>query len=322
VHVNHDKVQFIGHAVNTGARRDPQGGWRYAGLLDDAEDMAQRLQLVGTVLAAAALHRAVRHDATTVKVLVLPEFFFRGAQGPYSLGVALDTLVPGLRRLVRGLQWQDWLFCFGTLMGYRADAAGTVITNCSLLQCGGFCADETLARAGSHAVLKEFLCRVDFLSQERTPGRPLVVPLDHRGLPWNARLHDVPAGDACRAIQGSSRLGYATFDAFGLAWGVEICADQITCRLAGAPRLPRLDFHLVPSCGSHRAGEAPATRHGWVFSVEGLGAPASTLSPVPAVPGRAAACTNVPIHHPGADRLFARGAGTLNIFEPVAVTRR
>ena len=60
------------------------------------------------------------------KVLVLPEFFFRGKQGAYPLAGVVDPVVPGLRALVQDAKWKDWFFCFGTLLGYwDAGSAGT-----------------------------------------------------------------------------------------------------------------------------------------------------------------------------------------------------
>lgn len=307
--MGYDTIQFIGHAIHTGTRRDAQGVYQYVGLDDDLEDMAQRLRLLGTVLDVAARHRSVAAEPTTLKVLLLPEFFFRGKRGAYPVAAVSGHLIPGLRRLVHGSQWLDWFFCFGTLASVSADADGTRVMHESLLLRGGFGADAGAAEAASLRVTKTFRAAGGFALEA-------VVPQDECGFLPDPVRSDPPATPA------PDGDGLGVFDACGLRWGVEVCPDPWRPRLKRASGLLPLDVQLIPSCGMPFVAEHVAVAQGWVFHVDGSAVPSSGLQAVPAQPPAAAAYVRVPVMHPGAANLFALRAGTLHVYRPVPTPQR
>lgn len=61
------------------------------------------------------------HASNVLKIFMLPEFFFRGPNGAYSLsdldeGGLLITLADYLYDFVKDPAYEDWLFVFGTVI--------------------------------------------------------------------------------------------------------------------------------------------------------------------------------------------------------------
>ncbi|OCQ20813.1 hypothetical protein A7985_13515 [Pseudoalteromonas luteoviolacea] len=122
-----EKVQFIGYAINTGPIKVGSKK-QYLGLADEVEDYTARVALLKTVFDKAAASSKVDADAT--KVLVIPEFFFRGQNGAYKLSTVNGHgdpkkkgsrgLVGELQELVKDKKWDKWVFVFGSVIAYNA----------------------------------------------------------------------------------------------------------------------------------------------------------------------------------------------------------
>jgi hypothetical protein len=70
------------------------------------------------VKAAAAKVGEVKQEADVLKVFMAPEFYFRGHAGAYPVE-KLSEIVPKLREETDKIDYVDWLFVFGTAIGYE-----------------------------------------------------------------------------------------------------------------------------------------------------------------------------------------------------------
>jgi hypothetical protein len=136
------------------------------GIPISAEDIAARIALVKTVLEEA--YTGASTDTSTLKLFMMPEFFFRGKSGAYSLPDA-ELVVSSLQELVKeSPKWKDWLFVFGSIIS-MADPNRTMIEqevyNTVLIQKGGF-TDSSKAWETATIVLKEFKSRIDFIKEK------------------------------------------------------------------------------------------------------------------------------------------------------------
>ncbi|HEX8112645.1 MAG TPA: hypothetical protein VF516_33170, partial [Kofleriaceae bacterium] len=114
-----------GDLVNLDAYADLIGDLKTNdGWLSDIKnaDMKKRLaRLIGVVEQAHALQgQQVSNDQTTLKVFLVPEFYFRptadqGVQSSYS-DAERDALVKVLDRYVKAERFKHWLFVFGTVI--------------------------------------------------------------------------------------------------------------------------------------------------------------------------------------------------------------
>lgn len=113
-------VQFIGYYIYTGGNyRGSDDPANFASIAAAAlDDVTQRCTIMQSAIAAARANAAIDQRAETLKVFMAPEFYFRGLMGGYPL----DTIPGILERLqTETLQeaYKDWLFVFGTAVGYR-----------------------------------------------------------------------------------------------------------------------------------------------------------------------------------------------------------
>ena len=102
----------------------------YPGLDSADADLAARVGIVARALARLDGHPSVAASPTCLKLLMMPEFFFRGKRGAYTVGEVLGdhrstgSLSAQLASLVTDAKWADWLFVFGTVVGYKQAAPG------------------------------------------------------------------------------------------------------------------------------------------------------------------------------------------------------
>lgn len=110
---NYEKVQFIGFNI----RNDTTpAGTEYLGHADPDTDIAFRCE---AMIQAIQLAKATTEtDRKTLKVFMAPEFYFRGKEGAYPVE-KISTIVPQLRKETDKYEYLDWLFVFGTALGYQ-----------------------------------------------------------------------------------------------------------------------------------------------------------------------------------------------------------
>ncbi len=155
------------HGFDTPA---PQDDW-YVGLQDPDADLKQRVLIVKKVLDYVSCEPSI--DPNALKVFMMPEFFFRGRIGAYTLQEMMgeDRNTGGsvqdlLCSWVLDAKWKKCIFVFGSVVGYkRIRSEGDVnfeVYNCSIVVQGGLLNLEESRRA-SVVCLKEHLSGIDFL---------------------------------------------------------------------------------------------------------------------------------------------------------------
>ncbi len=90
------------------------GEWKvkYHGDVDDSKDIEDRVKFVEDTLEKACAQS--NHEATVLKVFMIPECFFQGLYGTYISDDAAE-LVGKLQNIVKDKKWKDWIFSFGTV---------------------------------------------------------------------------------------------------------------------------------------------------------------------------------------------------------------
>lgn len=329
--MSYSNVQFLAHAINTGPAYDStRNVYEYVGKNNVADDVRDRISLVGALLKTA--RKSADQSDKTLKVLMLPEFYFRGPRGAYSLDQA-HTVIAGLQSLVRDEQWRDWFLVYGSVITYSY--AGDVdpmtdntvpaeVYNIVPCQVGGFGNND--AADAARVVMKEKLSGIDFISAPTRPGGL------HGANNYQAFLLDyVNHLDPMSPIGAESEVqfvnygGEGVFDACGFTWGVEVCLDHAVGRLQKSSNLPKIASQLIPSCGMSIIDNNIALDTGWVFNVDGLnsGRPSSTsasgrahseLLKVVAGTSQAITPTTVSLGHLDVTGLYAYGAGELHVY--------
>jgi len=365
----YQKVQFIGHAINTGCKPLKNGEYDYVGLEVPKDDVAERIKLVKAVLNLAKGHAKVQQNNKDVlKVLVLPEFFFRGKVGAYLLGTPETVaLISELQKAVKDADWANWFFVFGTALGMSAltsaDIEKTIAKesqdakaakkpydeaarrkelskftayNFALCQGGGFGDGKDAGPNNAHAVTKELKSRIDFIHD--SVKDPNFWLKGRYGL-LHEQVEHMPAANVTQSeVQSKSYGGEGIFTHDGFKWGVEICLDHLSGRLAASNPLPSdIKLQVVPSCGASIDGNHIVVKNGYVFNCDGLnragrkptaandahtelqkvnGATRTPVDPVATVT-LAGQVNAVQV-----DKIFAAGPGELHIYDalPLNVT--
>jgi len=278
------KVQFIAWVIHTGPAADPKDKTKqiYKGLKNSAEDIAERVKLVTQVIDQAKA--AIGHSQTesdTLKIFMMPEFFFRGPTGAYDMD-DVATLVAALQAAVKDASWKDWLFVFGSIVGksfttkeqsfflrlfgprFVVDTSKPVeIYNYCLIQKGGFGNDSGAGPASARAVMKQLKSGMDFIPKAKLSGSE--IPFE-RAQPLEPTREFGTTSD----IQITNYDGSSIFQIDGLTYGLEVCLDHFKQRLKNVAKLPPIDIQLVPSCGASIQNNAiVAKKDGFVFNCDG-----------------------------------------------------
>jgi hypothetical protein len=310
------QLQFLAYVLNTGYKQalpaPAPANPCYRGLADPAQDIAARVALVKRAIETAAADPTLLGGADTLKVFMMPEFFFRGNTGAYDLA-SVQTAIAALQALVATDDWDDWLFIFGTVVGYSephdkdiswtdwflnmvsstAVVQPSDIYNFSLVHMGGAAPGD----ADTHVVMKDSISNQDFIPKSKlTAGLPLVPP----GLLLAENTRYVTAGAAGRGRENQyfNNDGSGIFNAAGIRFGMEICLDHALKRLVRSPQIPgdtRVQVQLVPSCGmSLKEPALLIDASGLAFCCDGAGWGATAGAPN-ALPATALVGTVVPL---------------------------
>jgi hypothetical protein len=160
-----------------------------------AIDIAERIKLVKSVLEQAAqeVTNSGSDKDDILKLFMMPEFFFRGEHGAYSMP-DYDLVVTSLQELVKEeLKWKNWIFVFGSIISMPNPTKPIdeqEVYNTVLVQKGGFSGSTLLQPASDNAkiVMKEFKSGIDFIQQaNRTQFNS--HPSINKGVYWERVFH-------------------------------------------------------------------------------------------------------------------------------------
>ncbi len=332
--MSYSKVQFIAHCIHTAPKTLSNEKQEYCGL-EKSKDIAERVKLVAKALEAAKTSKETRqNDAATLKIYMMPEFFFRGRTGAYSMD-EVQEVVAALQDTVKDPnEWSHWMFLFGTIIGksfetrkagfferlfgpkYVVDTTKPIeVYNYVLAQKGGFGNVAGAGPAAAHAVLKEHLSGLDFIKSKKSSG----------GIEWERVEHPKPAREAGTAseVQVKSYDGNSVFSQDGLTFGVEVCLDHAQKRLKSSQGLPAIDIQLVSSCGmSVKDKSIVARTGGYIFLCDGYANyDTDTLGFNSKVRKIGSAevdiADTIPLNAGDVqvNQIFARGAGEIRVYE-------
>ncbi|XXF77579.1 hypothetical protein P2318_31675 [Myxococcaceae bacterium GXIMD 01537] len=272
-------VQFIAYQIRTVPAQGLFGnGKQYLGLQDDKLDSKARCAIMKDAFFQAEQHNDVSKDGSCLKIFMAPEFYFRGESGAYSMDVVTET-VETLRDQVHLLsKWKDWLFVFGTILGYSAvwdltnnkedTAKKREVYNVAFVQKGKAGEDKGCV------VVKEHLSTMgspDFISRS-----------DYSGFSTNETVLDrveyISEGKASGSGNEKQKRNYdgrSIFEIDGITFGLEVCLDHLVGRLRkSAPSIlqNRVQVQLVPSGGMTINDKAViANTGGYAFNCDGVG---------------------------------------------------
>lgn len=299
-------IQFFAYELYTGpaASHAATGGEYYLGLADDAADIQARVSLMESAMQVALAQSAVGVVAPppgtvadkTLKVFMAPEFFFRGVRGAYPLDrvsgvdpsqaskiVEVKGIIAQLQKKATGVQWEDWVFAFGSIIAFASPAQGAEkfeVYNLTLVQAGG--TGDPVGR--SRVVMKQWMSHMDFIKkgEEVADGDPLktknmflrdavmhISPDDHIFFRTEDELNNVVGQEA----QQKAYDGGGIFDLKGVTFGLEICLDHLDQRLLRArmPNDAQVQVQLVPSGGARIVNDnIMAGPAGLVFASDGM----------------------------------------------------
>ncbi|WP_257458867.1 hypothetical protein [Archangium lipolyticum] len=303
----YNNVQFIGFSINTlpAADADPNNPFhsKYLGNVNSKIDLSKRCQVMMDAVRTAAKSVSIA-GGNTLKIFVAPEFFFRGEQGAYPIE-EVSAILPRLRQWTHSAAYKDWLFVFGTALGYLTDGPTKEIFNIALIQRGGTQSDD---KDNARLVMKEYISRVDFIRPNVRTGAPcpscgtFVHTSDFTNWDVNRADHRLALADKpnqrmtiLRPTRGSrdhlakgtnapgrGREGSASglggggqFTMAGIRFGLEVCLDHFKARLRDSPPAMGEDYpqiHLIPSAGIQITQASVACgNQGIIFNVDGGG---------------------------------------------------
>lgn len=290
---NYSKVQMIAYEINT----FPEGNYvrdnkyafpvferksKYKGNDNELLDISKRAAFIADAI-ANAYPKADNHD-DTLKVFMVPEFFFRGTKGAYGFD-HYDQLVEMLKGMIKNAKYQHWLFVFGSvLLTFKGDKANTKVEgNENLIQnvvlvCKGGAGTEM------KAVVKEYMSGIDFISTgikketDSTSGVEYYLvdkSFDPTALQHSQVTHPMAArgpGQG-REQQTNPDSGQSIIEIDGITIGIEICLDHLMQRLRKSPPAlmqKYIQIQLIPSAGMDiKANSTVAVKGGVVFNCDG-----------------------------------------------------
>jgi len=292
-------TQFISFTINTiggiadkgeckGQPVDPNNGFCYLGNRKNiTEDISHRLEIVDQVLQrikrdASAKSPDIDHRDDVLKIVMIPEFFWRGPNGAYSTDLlktsVVSDLTERLREKVRDDFFNDFLFVFGTFIA--ADTPNDPrkpweLTSAQSVEYFNFASVQKGGSKHQHRYLvtKRYISTVDFLSRTTLPN-PTEENKNLYGELPDAILDFIKKRNVTLITNNILELD-------GLRIGLEICLDHRRGTLwdtIKAHQLPLVDILLVTSAGmSIERGPNPVVPGGAVYLCDGEASSAACL---------------------------------------------
>jgi predicted amidohydrolase len=298
-------TQFISVTINTFGGIAEEGecegrdvspiGTCYLGNLNNiTDDIYHRLSIVEQILSklrndAFQEKRDIDHNDNVLKIVMFPEFFWRGPHGAYSTsefwneeGSLTDLVSNRLPALLRHEDFQHYLLVVGTILATRSpddpreawqhalSAKEVEYFNLACVLRGG--------PNGKHfAVAKKYISGADFLSRTHLPN-PKDYDVNHYSV-------IPPEIDDLFAKRGIHFIRDNVIELDGLRIGLEICLDhrlEVLWNHIQTQEHHRLvDILLLTSAGmAIQRGPNPIVPGGVVYMTDGGASSAACLRPV------------------------------------------
>ena len=219
----------------------PQDVACYVGLANLTEDVKRRIVIMTKAVDAA--YEMSSKDEGTLKVFLVPEFYFRGPYGAYVLhtkeantrreqaAFPISQIAAALENIVQQAKFKDWFFVFGTVVGVDKSFHPNDVENerefinFSLMYKGGDPAGSS-AKGMRFVAPKTYVSKIDFLSPQRDSGSTIATDPDDIG-------HEV--FDSKKLLdEAHDLLEAADYDVIphnwfrldGILFSIEICLDH------------------------------------------------------------------------------------------------
>ena len=284
--MSYNKAQFISYQLNTFTSYINGSNWSYLGNSDSDSDINYRVGVMIKCIEEAKKSSKIDTDSTTLKIFMAPEFYFRGNAGAYPIE-KISTILEKLRAHTKSSDYRDWLFVFGTAIGWM-EVPGKPntkeIVNAALVQKGG------VANAHNDTckiVMKEYISHIDFArtfngNWSNPSDRVGVVdgnPLTKLAPTSGSRDLNVQPSSAINKTNERSASGYGggcLFSIDGVEFALEICLDHYKERVktyadtTQGLQVPQI--HLITSAGAEIVEDGVFTvPNGLMFNVDGRG---------------------------------------------------
>jgi hypothetical protein len=294
-------TQFISFTINTlggledhgecdGRNVDPRGVCYLGDAQNITHDVQHRLQIVKYVLTRIKNDSFqespdIDHLDNVLKIVAMPEFFWRGPNGAYTV-LELKTLyghvADELRKMISDDFFSDFLFCFGTIVAARSasdpresrqkhlHATQVEYFNFSPVIVGG-------PESRSFVVTKKYISGADFLSRTTLPN------------PAEEDVHDYADFDedltALFLARNTSIVHDNVIELDGLRIGIEICLDHrlgvLWNDLLSRHHSDLVDVLLITSAGmAIERGPNPVVPGGVIYLSDGGASSAACIRPI------------------------------------------
>jgi hypothetical protein len=275
----YNQVQFLGFYADVSSIG---GGFttatgRYSGSTDINKDIHKRCRIMRNAM-STALSLSNRSN-NVLKIFMAPEFFFRDVNGAYPVE-KISAIAEKLRDKSKRNEFQDWLFVFGSALGYLPSGGNTrEAFNVVLVQKGGVAHADGIH---DRLVYKEYVSHIDFLRGGGADWANAATRLAsigggvHQVRPTEGSrdLGSLAVAPHTREHQSSPYGGGSVFTMDNITFGLEVCLDHAKKRIKNATKAPgsrKPQLQLIPSAGmSITVPSIEVVNNGLVFNVDGL----------------------------------------------------
>lgn len=288
----YNKIQFLSYQINTFPVADKRGNEKYLGASASQTDINYRCKYMREAIDKAALSTSLNKSFNTLKLFMAPEFYFRGKDGAYPIE-EVSTIMASLRNHTKANQFKDWIFVFGTALGYLDEGNSKEIFNIAMVQKGG---TEETGVDSSLIVYKEYISHIDFIRTSNTgkncpncghfvaddwdtaTNRTGKIGSKHYELRPTTGSRDLLSMRVEKTGTGKEMTktglgGQSIFTMNGITFGLEICLDHLNGRLRDSPLAkgdPRIQIQLIPSAGAFiKQASVACMQGGLIFNVDG-----------------------------------------------------
>lgn len=274
-------MQFIAYEIDT--TPDTVTG-KYLGDTSASKDIDKRCTIMKNAISIAYKNSKVSKSETVLKLFMAPEFFFRNTDGAYPIE-KISEIMTNMRKETSKQNYSHWLFVLGTAIGYlkHENSSQTEIFNIAMVQKGG----PTLKGGGGLReviIYKEYISAIDFLGDyfganewwDKSGDKRKITIHGQKGrtvqptegsrdilsarknkpgdVTWRLNKANEWKKSKVSEVNKSGIGGGSIFEIDDITFGLEICLDHMTQRLANYSPQPGenlIQVQLIPSAGMH-----------------------------------------------------------------------